>query len=306
MTKKKLKKQITSWWLALSRPPTFRLVKKSQPKKPYKRVTYRTIDFSRKSQILISFRRFRTIKTSRSKKYRQLVIAVYGFRFKEIAVRRQNYRRNYHRASLVSLVSQVQLSLVLVVAGLTGTTYFGYQTVYAHRLRPVVAYSAPKTPKPIEKIVPKGLPRSEPTHLKIPKIAVDTDITTVGLLADGSLATPPVLSNIAGWYKFSPTPGEIGPAIIDGHVDSYKNISVFWRLRELLPDDQIIITRADGSTVDFKVEALQQFSQENFPTNQVYGNIDHPGLRLITCGGTFSRATGHYDQNTVVFASIVK
>jgi len=122
---------------------------------------------------------------------------------------------------------------------------------------------------------------------------------------DGSLATPPVLDYITGWYDKSPTPGEIGPSIIDGHVDNYETISVFWRLRELKANDEVDVTRTDGSVAKFKVTALQSFDQANFPTKEVYGNINYAGLRLITCGGTFSTVTGHYDHNTVVFASLI-
>jgi sortase (surface protein transpeptidase) len=118
------------------------------------------------------------------------------------------------------------------------------------------------------------------------------------------METPNVLDYVTGWYKYSPTPGELGPAIIVGHVDSYKGISVFWRLRELVPGDTIDITRADGSVAKFQVNSLQQFDQTNFPTQAIYGDINYAGLRLITCGGTFNRKTGHYDHNMVVFASL--
>jgi LPXTG-site transpeptidase (sortase) family protein len=135
---------------------------------------------------------------------------------------------------------------------------------------------------------------------------VNADIITVGKNADGSMETPDINSHDTGWYKYGPTPGEIGPAIIVGHVDNLNGPSVFWRLGELKAGDKVEITRKDGKPVKFKVDSVQQFEQENFPAKKVYGNTDHAGLRLITCGGTFDSSTGRYTHNTVVFASVIK
>ncbi|MBI4101059.1 class F sortase, partial [Candidatus Microgenomates bacterium] len=95
-------------------------------------------------------------------------------------------------------------------------------------------------------------------------------------------------------------------AIVVGHIDNYRGPAVFWKLGQLQPGDVVEIDRADGTTVKFKVEAIKQFSQDQFPTAEVYGNIDHAGLRLITCGGQFNRITRQYSDNTVVFASMVQ
>jgi sortase (surface protein transpeptidase) len=234
---------------------------------------------------------------------------VYGLTIKEIAVKlqRRKIQKQYIALAGARLRKQAIVPAICVVLGLAGIGVFGYQAITANKLESVKTFStatAQSKPKPPAK--PKSLPRSEPTRIDIPVIGVSADIMQVGLAADGSLETPPVLEYITGWYRGSPTPGETGPSVIVGHVDNYKGISVFWRLRELKPTDEVNITRADGSVVKFKVEALQQFDQANFPTKEVYGNVDHPGLRLITCGGTFSAATGHYDHNTVVFASMVQ
>ena len=110
----------------------------------------------------------------------------------------------------------------------------------------------------------------------------------------------------AGWYRYSPTPGVLGPAIIVGHVDSaHGGPSVFFRLGELHPRDLVRVTRHDGTTAVFSVERVQRFAKRAFPTQMVYGNTDHPALRLITCGGPFDRRTGHYLDNVVVTASLV-
>lgn len=110
----------------------------------------------------------------------------------------------------------------------------------------------------------------------------------------------------AGWYKFSPTPGELGPSIITGHVDNYQGPAVFFYLKDLQPKQKILITREDESIVTFEVDDVELFDQNAFPTDRVYGNIDHAGLRLITCGGDFNVMTGRYLQNIVVYASYVK
>ena len=107
------------------------------------------------------------------------------------------------------------------------------------------------------------------------------------------------------WYRYSPTPGSLGPAIILGHIDSAADgPSVFFRLGEMRRGDRIVVTRADGSIARFVVDAVQSFSKSAFPTQRVYGDIDHAGLRVLTCGGPFDSATGHYLRNIVVFASL--
>ena len=157
-------------------------------------------------------------------------------------------------------------------------------------------------------IVGSILPRSKPVVLKIPSIGVDSEIQDLGRTAEGALETPAVgpRYNDAAWYRHSPTPGSLGPAILLGHVDSaLEGPSVFFRLGELEADDRISITRADGSVAIFVVDEVHTYAKDNFPTGLVYGDIDHAGLRILTCGGAFDDATGHYLDNVVVFASLV-
>ena len=125
----------------------------------------------------------------------------------------------------------------------------------------------------------------------------------LGLRADGSLEVPPS-GFPAGWYSGGPTPGELGPAIIAGHID-WNGPGVFFRLRDLKPGDHVTITRADGSKPVFRITRVAQFPKNKFPTNLVYGNIDHAGLRLITCGGSFNNQTGHYEDDIVAFADLI-
>jgi LPXTG-site transpeptidase (sortase) family protein len=125
----------------------------------------------------------------------------------------------------------------------------------------------------------------------------------LGLRSDGTMQVP-ARGFPAGWFTGAPTPGELGPAIIAGHVDM-KGPGVFYDLHKLTAGDRVIVTRKDGTEPVFRVTQVQRFAKDAFPTKLVYGNIDHAGLRLITCGGTFNRSTGHYQDNIVVFADLV-
>jgi len=196
------------------------------------------------------------------------------------------------------------ITTVLIIVGLSGIGWFGSQILQGNKLASLETFSSPAPVKAATGIKP--LPRSEPTHITVPSVGIDAPVGPVGQDAEGSIAVPPVEEWVTGWYKYSPTPGEDGPSVIVGHVDTYKGVSVFWRLREVQRGDIINITRADGKTVKFKVTSLKQFDQDKFPTKEVYGNLKYPGLRLITCAGTFNKDTGSYTQNTVVYAFMVK
>lgn len=130
----------------------------------------------------------------------------------------------------------------------------------------------------------------------------------LGLNPDGTVQVPPItggpLTNEAAWYKYSPTPGQPGAAIIEGHIDSYAGPSVFYRLGALHPGNTITITRADHSTATFTVDGVRAYLKTAFPTNLVYANTPTPTLRLITCGGAFDHTTNDYLSNTVVYASL--
>lgn len=158
--------------------------------------------------------------------------------------------------------------------------------------------------KDTEQVVVDSLPRSLPTHLTIADIGVSTDLIELGKNDDGTMQTPDDFA-IAGWYKHSPTPGEIGPSIIVGHVDNYLGPAVFFRLKELQQGQLIRIARDDGRTATFSVDKVETLDQNNFPTEAVYGNIDHAGIRLITCGGTYDVLSGRYSHNIVVYGSLV-
>ena len=125
----------------------------------------------------------------------------------------------------------------------------------------------------------------------------------LGLLADGSLQVPPS-GFPAGWYTGGPTPGELGPAVIAGHIDG-KGPGVFFNLHKLQAGQLVTVKRADGTRPTFRISRVARYPKDQFPTALVYGNLTHPGLRLITCGGSFNSKTGHYRDNTVVFADLI-
>jgi hypothetical protein len=167
---------------------------------------------------------------------------------------------------------------------------------------------ARSSPDPAPGVVGPVLPRSKPVSIDIPVIDVQSTLQYLGLTAEGALQVPASGPRYdeAAWYKYSPTPGSRGPAVISGHVDSAaQGPSVFFNLGDLRPGGRVLITRADGLVAVFKVDGVRRYPKDHFPTQLVYGNTDHAALRLITCGGRFDHATGHYPDNIVVFASLV-
>jgi sortase (surface protein transpeptidase) len=149
-----------------------------------------------------------------------------------------------------------------------------------------------------------ALGRATPVHLDIPRIGVHTALIPLGLDPDGTVAVPPLESDApAGWYRHLASPGEIGSAVILGHVDSARyGPAVFFRLGALRPGDTASVRRDDGSIAVFEVVAVVEQPKTAFPAAAVYGPVDYPALRLITCGGDFDRARGGYRSNTIVYA----
>lgn len=156
-------------------------------------------------------------------------------------------------------------------------------------------------------VVGPVLARSVPTRLSIPAIGInDARLAAYGTDSQGAIDVPPSTPGVPpGWYTGSPTPGQLGPSVIVGHTDELKDAqSVFFRLGELRPGDQVEVTLTNGTVAVFRVDSLEEYPKASFPTAQVYGNINHAGLRLISCIGKFDRATGHYLDNIVVYAHL--
>jgi hypothetical protein len=152
-----------------------------------------------------------------------------------------------------------------------------------------------------------ALHQSLPVSVSIPAIGVRSKLLRLGLNKDGTIQVPNLLTsaNEAAWYRYSVTPGQIGTAVIEGHVDSYQGPAVFFRLGALRPGNHIDVTLADGITAVFRVTGVREYAKDKYPANTIYAPADYAALRLITCGGDFDAVTDHYLSSVVVFASLV-
>ncbi|MGW5741909.1 class F sortase [Amycolatopsis sp. NPDC003861] len=162
-------------------------------------------------------------------------------------------------------------------------------------------------PAPVPSSVPVTVPFKglRPTSVKIPKIGAESSLLAVAVKPDGSISVPSVHTPMqAAWYKLSPVPGDVGPAIVLGHVDGDKKPGIFFKLKELAPGDEVDVDRSDGKKLKFVVDRVTQVPKETFPREAVYGNSSAPELRLITCGGAFDHAEHSYKDNIVVYAKL--
>ncbi|RMI06660.1 class F sortase [Cellulomonas triticagri] len=160
------------------------------------------------------------------------------------------------------------------------------------------AYQDP-APRASAAEVPDGV---VPTRVRIPRLGVDSTLEDLAVGADGRI-TPPVDWQRAGWYSGGVVPGEVGPAVLAGHVDSPDGPAVFWDLADLAAGDEVVVTLSDGTDRTFTVDRALHAAKAEFPTSDVYRPTPTPQLRLITCSGDWDPATGHYEDNLVVFAS---
>jgi LPXTG-site transpeptidase (sortase) family protein len=150
---------------------------------------------------------------------------------------------------------------------------------------------------------PASVPSGRPVGVRVEAIGVEARVIPLGLDAESRLEVPEDFSNV-GWWEGGAEPGEPGPTILAGHVDSYQGPAVFYRLRDLEVGDEVVIILDGGESLSYRVTGAQEVPKNDFPTEAVYGHTPGPTLRLITCGGPFDRATGHYQHNTIVFAEL--
>jgi len=166
---------------------------------------------------------------------------------------------------------------------------------------PAPPSSAPRTPAP----APSPMADSPPLRIRIPRIGVDAPVMRLSADAGGHLQVPPEEdSNLVGWYEDGPSPGSAGNAIMDGHVDTVRGPAVFYGLAALHKGATVLVTRADRSVAEFSVYAVEVYAKTAFPDQRVYGPTREPELRLLTCGGGYTKATG-YLGNVVVYARLV-
>ena len=166
--------------------------------------------------------------------------------------------------------------------------------------------SVEPAPASTEAAVAVGRPsRIDPAFVDIEAIGAVSTIERLGTLLDGRLETPNDFMKV-GWWSGGVVPGEKGPAVLAGHLDSVQGPAIFARLNQLKPDDLIRIARKDGVVLTFSVTRIDRYPKDRFPAVSVYGPTEGPELRLITCGGTFNRSVRSYNDNTVVYARIVE
>jgi hypothetical protein len=209
-------------------------------------------------------------------------------------------RRGRRRPRLARTVLGIALTVLAVAtSGCAGSS----AAAPAPSTRVAETTAATVTDPPVSAL-PAVMAASRPVRVLIPAIGVDSDLMDLGLQDDGTLEVPPD-GFPAGWFTGAPTPGEQGPAVIAGHVDWGGSPGVFAALRDVAVGDEITVVREDGSTAVFRVSQVGQFPKSAFPTAAVYGDLDHAGLRVITCGGSFDHTAQSYQDNTVVFADLV-
>jgi Sortase domain len=168
------------------------------------------------------------------------------------------------------------------------------------------ARSLPRAVAPIQsRSAPPVVARSVPVALRIPTIGVDVSLSTLGVNTDGTVQVPTDYQQ-PGWFRLGPTPGQVGSAVILGHVDNHQGPAVFFQIRSLVPGDQVNVTLADGVTAQFAVTSVAMYSKPDFPAQQVYGSHGFSALQLVTCGGAFDTQTGSYLSNIVVYTSLVR
>ena len=226
----------------------------------------------------------------------------------------------------VGLVA-ASLVLVLVAGVLLLTSRYPANTdlavAQAPAPRPVPTATAPEAPapparsarmprmqsSPEPRIVrpaqsaPQAQPAAPPVRVTVPRMQVDRRLVGLSVLNDGTLAAPEDFDT-PGWYREGVAPGDAGPAVIVGHVDSLEGPAVFFKLETLRPGDKAHVKRSDGTTVTFVIDSVRRVPKDDFPTQQVYGPTQRPELRLITCGGAFDNTTRSYDDNVIAFASL--
>lgn len=207
--------------------------------------------------------------------------------------------RKMNRFWRVAIISPMILTVAMITAGSSTQPRVDVSALPVARSASLVTPTVSTEPP---NAIALSMAKSSPIRLRIAAIGLDSKLMKLGLEKDGTLQVPPT-GFPAGWYTGSPTPGEIGPAVIAGHVD-WNGPAVFYSLNRVRLGDQIVVDRANGTTAKFKVIRIATFLKSKFPTDEVYGNLTYPGLRLITCDD-YNFKLRKYVRNTVVFAALI-
>jgi hypothetical protein len=216
------------------------------------------------------------------------------------------------RHAAPSRVARRPIAATALLAGvlITGVAACGYVMASGtgHPATPVGKPTLIPVPKGKRAPVPDpsvAAPVAAPSTVIIPAIGVRSGLIRLGVTKAGTMQVPSTAA-VAGWYTGSPRPGAIGTAVIVGHIDSLQGRGIFYQLRLLHPGNKVYVRRADGTVAVFKVTAVRMYPKTHFPASAVYGAVPDAQLRLITCGGTFDPATGHYLSNVIAFAQLVR
>ncbi len=167
--------------------------------------------------------------------------------------------------------------------------------------------AASPTPSPVGPAPTLQAPRelavaAAPLRLRVPALGIDAPVGPVGKAADGTVQVPTRWEDV-GWYSGGARPGQPGPTVLLGHVDSRNGPAVFVRLPQARPGTVVEVTTTDGERHRYQVRRVEQDPKTRFPTEAVYLPVLTPELRLVTCGGDFDRSTGHYRDNIIVYAA---
>jgi hypothetical protein len=215
------------------------------------------------------------------------------------------------RHATPSRVARRPIAAVALLAGVlvTGVAACGY-VLASGTGHPATPVGKPTfIPVPLGKRAPVpdpsvAAPTASPSTLIIPSIGVRSTLIRLGVTKAGAMQVPSTAA-VAGWFTGSPRPGAIGAAVIVGHIDSQQGPGIFVRLHQLQAGSKVFVRRADGTLAVFKVTAVRMYPKAQFPASAVYGAVPDAQLRLITCGGAFDPATGHYLSNVIAFAQLV-
>lgn len=199
-----------------------------------------------------------------------------------------------------------RFALPLASGLLAGTAVAGTVALVSPGAAVPAAGMAPVPTSAVPVVVEPAPRRSTPpVRVRVPAIGVDSELLRLGTDAAGALV-PPEDHDLAGWFAAGAVPGDVGPAVVAGHVDSVDGPAVFARIDDLAPGDVVLVDRADGTTAVFTVTGLGRYPKTDFPTEAVYGPTPRAELRLVTCGGDFDRSRGSYLDNVVVTAVLTR
>ncbi|QWZ07830.1 class F sortase [Nocardioides panacis] len=204
----------------------------------------------------------------------------------------------------------VLLAVVLALVG-AASLVLALQGRRDQQAPPVAAPAAGRSPAqatPADPVTPAPAttqPPAPPVRLLVPTLHVSTRLLRLGVHRDGTVEVPaPEDADRAGWFRLGPPPGQVGSAVILGHVDSLSGPAVFYELRLLVPGDRVDVRLADRAVARFRVDRVRTYPNADFPARRVYGSHGYAGLNLVTCGGAYDRETG-YQANVVVYTRLV-